>query len=57
MWKKKAGLFPTLHAVIGLCLVLIKLLSAGLNRALKGKTATRDWRNTRKGKTEAEKAR
>lgn len=55
--EKKAGLFPTLHAVIGLCLVLIKLLHAGLNRALMGQTATRNWRNSRKGKIEAEKAR
>lgn len=31
--KKKAGLFPTLHAVIGLRFVLIKRLFAGLNRA------------------------
>lgn len=30
--KKKAGLFPTLHAVIGLRLVWIKRLYAGLNR-------------------------
>lgn len=31
---KKAGLFPTLHAVIGLFLVLIKRHDAGLNRAM-----------------------
>ncbi len=31
--EKKDGLFPTLHAVIGLHLVLIKRLYAGLNRA------------------------
>lgn len=31
--EKKPGLFPTLHAVIGLRLVLIKRLYAGLNRA------------------------
>ncbi len=31
--EKLDGLFPTLHAVIGLHLVLIKRLYAGLNRA------------------------
>lgn len=41
---KKTGLFPTLHAVIGLRLVLIKRLYAGLNRAAMEQMATRDWR-------------
>lgn len=52
---KKAGLFPTLRTVIGLCLVLIERLDVDPNKAVTRQTATRDRKNRRNARQRRKK--